>query len=311
MPIVAKDSNPVDLSIVIVSYNTQAILRQCLQSVRACHGDLHVQVFVVDNASIDGSPDMVEEEFPEVELIRNKINVGFAKANNQALRKVTGTHILLLNSDVVLGADTIAKTLKYMQSHPQVGVVTCKLILPDGRLDLACRRSFPTPFVALWRLVGLSRLFPRSKTFAQYNLTYLDEDTTYEVDAVVGAYMLMTREAFMEVGLLDESFFMYGEDLDWCYRFRQAGYGVVYYPEAVARHHKGASSLGRKPYRMVREFHRAMELFYRKYFAKKYFIALNWIVYAGIYGHFGFNFLQSKLYSLTARNKEVASRLTL
>ncbi len=289
-----KVKDPVDISIVVVSYNTQALLRSCIQTIYDYRDDLEVQVLVVDNASSDGSADMIAAEFPEAVLIRNTVNVGFGRANNQALRIATGEHILLLNSDTELSPHALKECIGYLKQNPKIGMLTCKLVMANGSLDPACRRTFPTPFVALCRLLGLSSIFPKSKLFARYNLTYLDPDETYEVDAIVGAFMLMPREAFLEVGLLDEVFFMYGEDLDWCYRFRQAGYGIVYYPKVHILHLKGASSK-KRPVWIIREFHRAMKLFYAKHYARKYVSVLNGMVYVGISLHFYFQYLGNQL----------------
>jgi len=290
----------IDISIVVVSYNTQGLLRSCIRTVYEHRDDLRVEVLVVDNASRDCSADMIAAEFPEVVLFRNTVNVGFGKANNQALRKARGDYILLLNSDTELSPHALRDCIRYLKQNPKVGVLTCKLVMANGSLDLACRRSFPTPFIALCRLLGLSYLFPKSRLFAKYNLTYLDPDETYEVDAVVGAFMLMPREAFLEVGLLDEVFFMYGEDLDWCYRFRQAGYRIVYFPKVKILHLKGASSK-KRPVWIIGEFHRAMKLFYAKHYARRHFFLLNTMVYTGISMHFVFQFLGNQLKVKTQR----------
>jgi len=240
-----------------------------------------LEVLVVDNGSSDGSPAMVKEEFGNVILIESKENLGFAKANNIAIKKAVGDYILLLNPDTIVVGDCLDKCVQYMDKHRDIGVLGCKVILPDGRLDVACRRSFPTPSVSFYRMVGLSKLFPKHKRFAQYNLTYLDENETYDVDSVVGAFMLVRREIIDQVGMLDEDYFMYGEDIDWCYRIKQAGWKVVYYPEAVIIHYKGASGGKRNP-RIIYEFYRAMYLFYKKHYQSKYSILVTCIIYLGI-----------------------------
>jgi GT2 family glycosyltransferase len=168
-----------------------------------------------------------------------------------------------------------------MDEHLDIGVLGCKVVLPDGRLDLACRRSFPTPEVSFYRMSGLSKLFPKHERFAQYNLTYLDENETYEVDSVVGAFMLVRREVVEQIGMLDEDYFMYGEDIDWCYRIKQAGWKVVYYPEVEIIHYKGASG-GKKNPRIIYEFYRAMYLFYEKHYKSKYSIFTAGFIYSGI-----------------------------
>jgi len=262
-----------DLGIVIVNYNTRDLLRTCLKTVYAAGGDF-VQVCVVDNGSGDGSADMVAKVFPQVRLIANRGNPGYSAANNQGLRSFgypDGAKVprfaLLLNPDTELPADALTGMLSFMEEHPDAGVAGCKLVLRDGSLDLACRRSFPSPAVSFYRLFGLSRLFPHSRRFGRYNLTYLDPDETAEVDSVVGAFMLVRREAIRDVGLLDEAFFMYGEDLDWCYRIKAAGWKVYYNPTVVVLHIKRAAS--RHSARARVEFWRAMELFYRKHYAAR------------------------------------------
>ena len=195
-----------------------------------------------------------------------------------------------------MNAGVFRSCLDYLDQNPQVGVLTCKVLLPDGQLDLACRRSFPNPWVALCRLVGLSYLFPKSRLFAQYNLTYMDENEVYPVDAVMGAFMMIRREAFLEVGVLDEGFFMYGEDLDWCYRFNQAGYEVVYFPKVSIWHYKGASSNKRRSPVMIREFHKAMHIFVRKNIYQNNFFLFNWMLILGVNLHYYYDLIKNKLY---------------
>ncbi|MDW8396131.1 MAG: glycosyltransferase family 2 protein [Anaerolineae bacterium] len=258
-----------DLVVVILNYNTRDLLRACLQSLRAQKG-IQFVTCVVDNASLDGSADMVAEQFKEVVLIRNAHNSGFSAGNNLGLRhfgfpeQPAARYALLLNADTLVPPDALHRMVAFADAHPDVGVLGPKLVLPDGSLDLACRRSFPTPEVSFYRLVGLSKLFPKSRRFGRYNLTFLDENQQADVDAVVGACMMLRAEAIARVGLLDEQFFMYGEDLDWCLRIKQAGYRVVYYPSVVIHHVKRAAS--RRSRKAQYEFQRAMWLFYRKHY---------------------------------------------
>ena len=207
-----------DLGVVIVSYNTVALLRRCLQTVLASEG-LQFRVCVVDNASWDGSAAMAAAEFPSVQVIANAENIGYPAANNQGLRRlgflddgdaVPPRHALLLNSDTEVPPDAFARTVAVLDGEPDVGIVGPKLVRLDGSLDLACRRSFPTPTISAYRMLGLSRMFPKHRRFGQYNLTYLDENQRAEVDSVVGAYMLVRGECIRSVGGLDETFFMYG-----------------------------------------------------------------------------------------------------
>src|SRR5512142_11402 len=205
-----------DLGIIILNYNTREVLRDCLNSLAGARG-LEFETIVVDNCSSDGSADMVREEFPHICLICSPRNGGFAYGNNLGLREflsrpVPPRALLLLNPDTVVPPDSLRLLMDFLDAHPQAGVVGPRLTLADGSLDLACRRSFPTPQVSFYRMVGLSKLLPRSPRFGRYNLTYLDEHQTAEVDSVVGACMVVRREAIGQAGLMDEAFFMYGED---------------------------------------------------------------------------------------------------
>jgi len=291
-----------DLAIVIVNYNTCALLRDCLRSVYASQGDLAFDVCVVDNASTDGSADMIRTEFPQVRLIESGHNGGYAYANNLGLRAFGFTdhqarpgdtplrppgapfplprYVLLLNPDTVLPQDALAQMLVLMDARPDAGVVGPKLVRLDGSLDLACRRSFPTPEISLWRMLGLSKLFPRTYRFGRYNMTYLDPDQLSEVDSVVGAFMWVRREAIQQVGLLDEAFWMYGEDLDWAKRSKDAGWRVWYNPAVTVLHVKEAASRHSRRARV--EFYRAMVTFYRKHYAATTPFWLHWLILAGI-----------------------------
>lgn len=270
-----------DLSVIIVNYNTKDLLDQCLNSIYTINHKYNLEIFVVDNASIDGSLELVKGKYPQVKLIANQENLGFAKANNLAILKSSGRYVLLLNSDTIILPGSFDLVIDFMDQNPQVGITGCKVERANGSLDLACRRSFPTPRVAFYRMVGLSKLFPKHREFGRYNLLYLDENEAYQVDSVMGAYMLVRREALDQAGILDEDFFMYGEDLDWCYRIKEKGWQVYYYPAARIIHLKGESSK-KQSYRMIYEFHRAMVLFHRKHFACKIFFLFNWLIYLGI-----------------------------
>jgi len=267
-----------DLGIVITSYNTRDLLRTCLRSVYASQGDFTFEVCIVDNASPDGSAEMVAAEFPQACLIANAENVGYPSANNQGLKAFgfqesqipnpkpqTPKFALLLNPDTELPPDALARMLDFMTDHPDAGIAGPKLVLSDGSLDLACRRSFPTPEIAFYRLVGFSRLFPRSRRFGRYNLTYLDPDQVTDVDSVVGAFMLVRALAIAQAGLMDGQFFMYGEDLDWAHRIKAAGWKVYYNPAVTVLHVKRAAT--RHSPRAQVEFYRAMDIFYRKHYA--------------------------------------------
>lgn len=270
-----------DLSIVVVSYNVVGMLRDCLRSLDPDLQRLRAEVYVVDNASSDRSADMVAAEFPWVHLIRGSSNRGYSAANNVALRRARGQYLLLLNPDTKLPPGALVATVAEMDAHPDIGALGPKLVLADGSLDLACRRSFPSPEVAFFRLFGLARLFPRSPRFARYNLLHVDPDQATDVDSVCGAFMLVRREVAERVGLLDESFRMYGEDLDWAYRIKQAGWRVRYHPAVTVLHYKGQSSRTR-PIRSLLAFYHAMHVFYRKHYAPSRPAAFNALVYGAI-----------------------------
>ncbi|MFA6456702.1 MAG: glycosyltransferase [Bacteroidota bacterium] len=269
-----------DISVVIVNYNVREFLNNALISLfRALEG-YTAEVFVVDNASDDGSVELIQKNFPQVKLIANSFNAGFAKANNQALAQSQGKYLLLLNPDTLIQEDTFEKLIGFFHSHTDAGMVGCKILNPDGSLQLSCRRSFPTPWTAFTKTFGLSTLFPKSKLFARYNLTYLDPDKTYEVDAVSGSFMMITREVYQKIDGLDEKFFMYGEDLDWCYRVQQAGWKVYYVPTTSIIHYKGESTK-RSDIDELKVFYNAMRLFVRKHHAGS--PLLETFIYSGIY----------------------------
>ncbi|MGC8801804.1 MAG: glycosyltransferase family 2 protein [Chloroflexus aggregans] len=274
------------LAVVILNYNRADLLADCLASIAAAPARCHLSVWVVDNASTDGSATLVRERFAWVHLIESPVNGGFSAGNNLALRQILALpdppdYILLLNNDTVVPPGALDGLVEYLEQHPAVGAVGPKLLLPDGSLDLACRRSFPTPTVAFYRLFGLSRLFPRSRRFAAYNMTYLDPDVETEVDSVVGACMMVRTTVVREVGLLDEAFFMYGEDLDWAYRIKQYGWKIVYYPGVTVYHYKRAAS-SRRPIPSIRAFYNAMRLFHRKHYAATTPALVNRLIEFGI-----------------------------
>ena len=287
-----------ELGIIILNYNTRELLRNCLRSVLENQGDFSCQVCVVDNASQDGSADMVARVFPQVHLIRSPVNGGFSYGNNLGLRAfgfedsapragnlplASLEHpacVLLLNPDTVVPPGTLSGLLAFMDARPEAGIVGPKLLLMDGSLDLACRRGFPTPEVSLWRMIGLSKLFPHSPRFGRYNMTFLDPDQVAEVDAVVGACMLLRAAAIEQVGLLDEAFFMYGEDLDWAKRIKDVGWKVYYNPQVIVHHVKRAAS--RHSARAQIEFNRAMRIFYTKHYQAHTSWWLDKLVMAGI-----------------------------
>jgi GT2 family glycosyltransferase/lipopolysaccharide/colanic/teichoic acid biosynthesis glycosyltransferase len=252
-----------DLSVIIVNYNVRDFLESALTSVMQALKGIDGEVIVVDNASDDGSVDMVRRKFPSVRTIANDTNIGFAAANNIALRQSAGRILLLLNPDTVVQEDTFQTIMRFMDTHPDAGMAGCRILNPDGTLQPACRRSFPTPWVAFTKISGLSALYPESRIFGKYNLGYLDPDSTYEVDAISGSFMAVRREAYGQAGGLDEEYFMYGEDLDWCYRVKKAGWKVYYVSETRIIHYKG-ESVRRSDIDEVKHFHQAMRVFVAK-----------------------------------------------
>jgi N-acetylglucosaminyl-diphospho-decaprenol L-rhamnosyltransferase len=308
------------LAVIIVNFNTRELLRECLRSLSDSETALPFHIFVVDNRSTDGSAEMVLNAYPHVTLIKSDRNGGFGYANNLALRHLSNLsqlpdtagrtltehgatsgkqpqreipqlgsaglrfpcdYILFLNPDTVLPSNALQATVDFLEEHPNAAVVGPRMVKPDGSLDLACRRSFPTPASGFFKLTGMSRLFPNNRFVARYNLTYLPEDLTAEVDSVMGAYMLLRSAALAEAGLFDEEFFMYGEDLDLAFRLKERGWKVYYYPDVEVLHHKGASSR-KQSQRSIREFYRAMHVFHRKHYSHQYNGLTNAIIRFGI-----------------------------
>lgn len=256
---------PTDLSVVIVNYNVRDFLEQALYSIRNASHRLRVEVFVVDNASVDDSLAMVKEKFPEVRLIENPENVGFSRANNQAIRASSGKYVLLLNPDTVVKEDTFDQCFEFMEANPEAGALGVRMIDGAGKFLPESRRGFPSPFVAFCKTFGLSALFPRSKTFNQYYLGHLDDHATHPAEILCGAFMWIRREALDRAGLLDEDFFMYGEDIDLSWRIVQAGFINYYFPGTTIIHYKGESTK-KGSLNYVRVFYQAMIIFARKHF---------------------------------------------
>lgn len=298
------------LAVVILNYSRADLLADCLRSIYAAPTRCALDVWVVDNASPDDSAAMVRCDFPQVRLLVSERNGGYAYGNNLALRAILGDketiyydvpssaehlplspspslslsvpdYTMLLNNDTVVPPGALDGLVDYAEAHADVGVVGPKLVLADGTLDKACRRSFPTPAVAFYRLIGLSALLPRSPRFGRYNLSHLDPNATADVDAVVGACMLLRTSVVREVGVLDETFFMYGEDLDWAYRIKQYGWRVVYYPTVTVLHYKRAAST-RRAIPSIRAFYDAMRIFHRKHYAATTAAPLNALIELGI-----------------------------
>jgi O-antigen biosynthesis protein len=261
----------IDLSIIIVNYNVKEFILNLIDSISKATKNISAEIFIVDNASDDGSVELIGEKFPEVNLIKNERNVGFGVANNQALELAAGKYLLLINPDTIVREDTFDKMIDFFEVTFSAGIAGCKVLNPDGTLQLACRRSFPGPWTSFTKVMGFSKIFPKSRLFASYNLTYQDENQTYEVDAVSGAFMMMRKEVYDKVGGFDPQFFMYGEDLDLCYRTQKAGYKVFYFHETEIIHYKGESTK-RSNLDETTVFYNAMHLFVRKHFSASFLI---------------------------------------
>lgn len=284
--------NAARVDAIIVNYRTPHLTLSTVKRLRESSlEDISLTVTVVENGSGDDSVEIFRDGLKDATLLVSAHNLGFAGGNNLALTSILADrtvrsptvphYMLLLNSDVDVADDTVATLARYLTEHSHCAIVGPKIVLPNGKLDLACRRGFPTPSRAFWKLTGISRMFPSNPRFTGYNLTHLPENTTCAVDSVVGACMMLRVAAIEQVGLLDERFFMYGEDLDWAYRFKRSGWQVVYLPTTTVVHQKGASSR-KQSERMIREFYRAMWLFHRKHYAPRSLFLLNWLVLAGI-----------------------------
>lgn len=278
MPLSARKSFPsdVDLTIVIVSWNTKEHLRRCLNSIYRPNVETTFEVIVVDNASSDGSADMAELEFPQTNVIRNSKNLGFARAANQAIILGRGNLFMLVNPDAALADKAIDRIITFARDHPDVGIIGCKVFNEDGTLQHSCRR-FPTPGVGFFRNTFLGRLFPRNRYTRTYLMTDWDHNNLREVDWVSGACMVIRRETLSEIGMFDERYFMYCEDLDLCFRAHNAGWKVFYYPRAAATHRKGASS-DQAQVRCVVTFHKSLYKFFCKYFSKARLFPYRWLV---------------------------------
>lgn len=257
----------IKLSVVIVNYNVKYFLEQCLHAVQKACSSIESEVFVVDNNSVDGSCQMVREKFPGVILIENHDNKGFSKANNQAIWLSKGEYVLLLNPDTIVEEDSFVKCLRFMDTHPDAGGLGVKMIDGKGQFLPESKRGLPTPMVAFYKIFGLSKLFSHSKRFARYHMGHLDKDQTNEVDVLAGAYMLLRRSVLSKIGLLDEDYFMYGEDIDLSYRITQGGFKNYYFPDTTIIHYKGESTK-KGSINYVKIFYQAMAIFARKHFSK-------------------------------------------
>lgn len=283
----------VDLSVIVLNYNTRELVKTCLLSLKKQKG-IDFETIVVDNASSDDSREMIIKEFPEVNLVDSKVNLGFAGGNNLGIKEARGKYLLFLNSDTEVLPGGLKEAVNFMDSDRKIGAMTPRILLASGGIDPDCHRGFPTPWASISYFLGLEKLFPQSTLFGQYHKFYLGLDKTHEIDAGVGAFMIVSREIIDKVGVWDDSYFFYGEDLDFFYRIRQAGYKVFYYANPLVIHHKGGSSGLRKESRKVAKAGRevriktakatikAMEIFYKKFYSKAYPSWLTSFVLLGI-----------------------------
>ncbi len=270
------------LSVIIVNYNVEYFLAQCLYSVRKAAQFADIETIMVDNNSSDGSVEMTRRLFPEVKVIDNKNNLGFSKANNQAIRISEADYVLLLNPDTLVEEDTFKKCIAFMDAHPNSGGLGVKMVDGKGQFLKESKRGVPTPMVAFYKIFGFSNLFPKSKTFGQYHMGHLDMDGTHKIDILSGAYMMMRKNVLDEVGLLDEDFFMYGEDIDLSWRIRLGGYDNYYYPETRIIHYKGESTK-KSSVNYVLVFYNAMIIFAKKHFSKKNAKVFEFLIQSAIY----------------------------
>jgi GT2 family glycosyltransferase len=271
-----------ELSVIIVSYNVRDFLEQCLLSVQKASESIDCEIFVVDNNSADGSCSMVANGFPEVRLIMNHDNKGFSAANNQALKLAAGRFILLLNPDTIVEEDTFKRCISFMESHPDAGAAGVRMIDGKGRILPESKRALPTPKTAFFKISGLSYIFPKSRLFNSYYLGHLDSYETTRADIISGAFMFLRREAVIRTGLLDEDFFMYGEDIDYSYRLKKAGFNNYYYPEIKIIHYKGESTKKENLNVMI-FFYKAMNIFVRKHFTNGSFKSFAFMIHLAIF----------------------------
>ncbi|HUN07218.1 MAG TPA: glycosyltransferase family 2 protein [Aggregatilineales bacterium] len=266
-----------DVAIIIVNWNGKDLLRRCLNAVRETVQEVSYETYVVDNHSSDGSQEVVRNEYPWVKLIANTENLGFAKANNQAMRLSLeqSRYVLLLNSDAFVKPRCIDQMVAFMDQHPEAGLGAPKLLYEDGRLQRSCY-TFPTLWTELWIALGIDKFMSRSRLFGDYNLTHWNYDTVREVDVIMGAFMLARREAVQQVGLMDEAFFMYSEEVDWCYRFATAGWKTLFSPAVECIHLWGGSSQQVKVESLIRLYKARVQ------FARKHYSGLTTLAYKGV-----------------------------
>lgn len=270
------------LSVCIVNYQARDYLRECLDSIRKNVCLEGLEIIVVDNGSQDQSIEMLSQDYPEVRLIRNEKNEGYTLPMNQGLKAAVGRYLMQLNPDTIILPGAFEAMVSFMDAHPEVGISGPKVLNTDGSMQKSCRRGDSRPLAVFAYFLGLARRFPKSKLFGGYHLNYLDEDEINEVGGLAGSCMLIRRDVIQQIGYLDEAFFAYQEDADFCFRARQAGWKVTYYPVAKIIHYGGQGGSRVQPYKAIIEWHRSYWIYYRKNFAKDYFFLFNWFYYTVI-----------------------------
>jgi GT2 family glycosyltransferase/lipopolysaccharide/colanic/teichoic acid biosynthesis glycosyltransferase len=286
--------NRITISVIIVNYNVKEYLAQLLLSLERALQTISHEIIIVDNHSIDGSVQFLKDKNFKVRIIENDENLGFGRANNQALKICKGKYVVLINPDTVVQEDTFSRMIDFFDNTPDASVATCKIIDPAGNFSVDCRHSIPTPSVALWKVLGLSKLFPKSRIFGQYNMTYLNSDQIYSIPAISGSFMMMKKEVLDQVGLFDEQFFMYCEDIDLCHRITQAGFKIYYFPETQIIHYKGESTK-KDNLDYVKTFNKSLYQFFQKYYAPKSIFLFRWLVMIGILLRGAFIYVKSFL----------------
>ena len=300
----SQNHSQYDLSICIPTLDAQDLLRDCLRSIYTLTHTITFEITVVDNGSQDGTLDMLRTEFPSVRVIANDHNAGFTKPTNQALRASTGRYRLLLNNDTVILPDALDQLVAFADAHPEIGIVTPKVLNRDGTLQKQCRRGLATPWELFCYFSGLAARYPNDPRYAGYLVTYLDENETHQVQAVSGSCMLVRSQVIEKIGLLDERFFAYQEDTDFCFRAGQAGWQVYYYPQAQIIHYAGHGGSRSQVYRSIWEWHRSYFLYYRKNLASRYFFLFNWFYYLVM----GFKLLTALAVNFFRKEKFAGSR---
>jgi len=282
-----------DISIIIVNFNTKALVKNLLSSIFKSNRKIKVEIIVVDNGSWDGSQEYIKSTTQNLKLkfILNKQNLGYSAANNQAIKISHGRYLLFFNSDTLLVEDTLGKMVRFMDEEKEYGAATCKIELADGKLDMACHRGFPTPWAALTYFSGLEKIFPNSKIFAQYHQGWKKLNSIHKIDVISGAFFMIRREILDKVGYFDEQFFMYGEDIDLCYRIHRLGYKICFYPNTKVIHYKKQSGRDKKFTQKDKKiiiksrkyFYETMKIFYDKHYKNKYPWLLRQLVLLGIW----------------------------